>query len=149
MQVRHLARKEPVSVGPGTAVREVARVMDERVVGAVVVVEGGRPIGIVTDRDLVVRLLARGLPDDVRVDSVMTADPVVVDADASPARAVHLFERHAVRRLPLVDAGQLVGLLAVDDLLVNTVADLTALVRPITGEVIFGHPEPHVTLVEP
>jgi signal-transduction protein with cAMP-binding, CBS, and nucleotidyltransferase domain len=148
MQVRHLTRKEPVSVGPETPVREVARVMDERVVGAVVVVDGERPIGIVTDRDLVVRLLARGLPDDARVDSVMTVDPVVLDADASPTRAVHLFERHAVRRLPLVDAGRFVGLLAVDDLLVNTVADLTAVVRPITGEVIFGHPEPHATLAE-
>ena len=62
MQVRHLARKEPVSVGPETPVREVARVMDERVVGAVVVVDGERPIGIVTDRDLVVRLLAGASP---------------------------------------------------------------------------------------
>ena len=148
MNLRQLTRKDAVSVAPSTSVRDVARLMDEGVVGAVVVVDDGRPIGIVTDRDLVVRSMARGLPLDGRVDSVMTFDPVVAEAVDPPNQAVRLFERYAVRRLPLVAAGQLVGLLGVDDLLVNTVADLAAVVRPITGQVIFGHPEPHDTLVE-
>ena len=59
-----------------------------------------------------------------------------------------LFEHHGVRRLPLVEADRVIGLLAVDDLLVNTIADLTAAVRPITGQVLFGHPESGAALVE-
>jgi CBS domain-containing protein len=148
MHVGQLTRKQPVSVGPDTPVQIVARMMDQRAVGAVVVVEQGRPVGIVTDRDLVVRSLALGLPVDARVDGLMTPDPVLLDATASPHDAVGLFEHHGVRRIPLVEDGRLVGVLTLDDLLVNTVSDLTAIVRPITGQVIFGHPEAHATLVE-
>jgi CBS domain-containing protein len=148
MHVGQLTRKQSVSVSPDTPVQEVARLMDQRAVGAVVVVEGGRPVGIVTDRDLAVRSLALGLPVDARVDSLMAPDPVLLDAAASPRDAVGLFEHHGVRRIPLVEDGRLVGVLALDDLLVNTVSDLTAIVRPITGQVIFGHPEAHAALVE-
>ena len=84
MQVKELTRRPLVSVAPDTPVREVARLMDQTVVGAVVVVEGHRPVGIVTDRDLVVRSMARDLPADARIDSVMTVDPVVLDAHAPP-----------------------------------------------------------------
>ena len=78
----------------------------------------------------------------------MTTDVIVLDADAPPHDAIGLFERHGIRRLPLVESERLVGLLTVDDLLVNTISDLTAVVRPITGQVIFGHPEAGAALME-
>jgi CBS domain-containing protein len=115
--------------------------MDANVVGALVIIDHGRVVGVVTDRDLVVRALARREPDDARIDSVMTGEPVVIDADADLRDAIALFRSHAVRRLPVVESDQLVGIIAVDDLLIDVIADLADLSRPIIGEVVFGFPE--------
>ena len=70
MQARAATRKAPVTVAPDSTIAEVAALMDRAVVGGVVVVDGDRPVGIVTDRDLAVRALARRVPPDARVDSV-------------------------------------------------------------------------------
>ena len=80
MQAVEAARKAPVTVAPETTLSEVARIMDEQAVGAVVVVQGRAPVGIATDRDLVVRGLARQLPPDARVDGLMSSDLVTLDA---------------------------------------------------------------------
>ena len=148
MQVREFTRRPLVSVTPDTPVREVARLMDRTVVGAVVVVEGHRPVGIVTDREPGGPLDGSGpagrWPDRQRDDG----GPGGAGCGRTPHAAVALFEHHGVRRLPLVEEDRVIGLLAVDDLLVNTIADLTAAVRPITGQVLFGHPESGAALVE-
>jgi len=142
MQARDACRKMPVTVTADATVADAAEAMDSQAVGAVVVVNGGRPIGIVTDRDLALRVLARRLPLDSRVDDVMSTAIVTLGATADVREAVRIFSEHAFRRLPLVEEGRMVGMLTVDDLLMNVVSDLGNLVRPITGEVIFGHPEP-------
>jgi CBS domain-containing protein len=117
--------------------------MDLMAVGALVVVEtDGRPVGIVTDRDLVVRAMARGLSPHARVDTVMSTDLVTMPPDADLREAFRIFDEHAIRRLPLVAGDRLVGMLTIDDLVVDAVADLVRLVRPVTGQVLFGHPEP-------
>jgi CBS domain-containing protein len=105
------------------------------------VTAAGHPVGIVTDRDLVTRALAHRLSPDARVDMVMTTDLVTMDPDADLREAFRVFDEHAIRRLPLVAADHLVGMLTIDDLVVDTVADLVRLVRPVTGQVLFGHPE--------
>jgi len=91
-----------------------------------------------------VRALARRLPSDSRVDAVMSTGVVTLGATADLREAVRIFAAHAFRRLPLVEEGRMVGMLTLDDLLMDVVSDLANLVRPITGEVIFGHPEPTV-----
>ncbi len=144
MQAKDATRKMPVTVPPERSLAEVAKLMDEAVVGAIVIVEDEKPIGIVTDRDLTVRALARRLPSDSRVDAVMSTGVVTLGATADLRDAVRIFTEHAFRRLPLVEEGRMVGMLTVDDLLMDVVSDLANLVRPITGEVIFGHPEPTV-----
>jgi CBS domain-containing protein len=117
--------------------------MDREAIGAIVIVEAGsgRPVGIVTDRDLVVRVLARGLPADARVDAVMSMGVVCIDADADIHEAVRLFATHPVRRLPVVAGTELVGMLAVDDLLVDLSGDLANVIRGVTAQVLFGHAE--------
>jgi len=142
MQAKDASRKFPVTVPADRSLAEVAKLMDESAVGAVVIVEDERPVGIVTDRDLVVRALARNLPADSRVDGVMSTGLVTLGATADLREAVRIFAGHAIRRLPLVEEGRMVGMLSVDDLLMDVVSDLANLVRPITGEVIFGHREP-------
>lgn len=141
MRAIDAARKLLVTVPPDATLEATAKAMNEKVVGSVVVVDGQRPVGIVTDRDLVVRGLSRGLPPDARVDGLMSRDLVTLDADVDLRKAYPLFRTHAIRRLPLTRKGEIVAMLSVDDLLIDTVADLADCVRPITGEVIFGYSE--------
>lgn len=135
MRVSELIGRSAVAVTPDTTVRAAAEIMDQAGVGALGVVDGGTLVGMVTDRDLVRRVLARGLPGDARVDAVMSNPVITVDADADAAEAIALFSRHAVRRLGVVSGGAMVGVLAVDDLLVLLSEQLAAVVGPVTVEV--------------
>jgi signal-transduction protein with cAMP-binding, CBS, and nucleotidyltransferase domain len=134
-------RKAPAVIEAKSSITDAARRMNDAVVGALVVVEGDRPVGIVTDRDLVIRAMTHRLPADARVDAVMSTELVTLDADADVRDAFRLVHAKAIRRLPIVEQGRLVGLISTDDLLINLAADLAELARPITGQVIFGAPE--------
>jgi signal-transduction protein with cAMP-binding, CBS, and nucleotidyltransferase domain len=134
-------RKPAATIAAERTIVEAAQRMDAEAVGALVVTDGQRPVGIVTDRDLMVRGLARRLPLDARVDTVMSTDLVTMDAAADLRDAFGIFRAHALRRLPLTSDGHMVGMLTVDDLVIDLVADLVDLARPLTGQVIFGHPE--------
>jgi signal-transduction protein with cAMP-binding, CBS, and nucleotidyltransferase domain len=137
------ARKPPATIAADRTITQAAQEMDRLAVGALVVVEpSGRPAGIVTDRDLVVRAVARRADPEARVDSVMTTDLVALAPDADLREAFGIFERHALRRLPLVADDVVVGMLTMDDLVVDVTADLGRLTRPITAQVLFGHQEP-------
>jgi len=137
------ARKPPATIAADRTITQAAQEMDRLAVGALVVVEpSGRPAGIVTDRDLVVRALARRADPEARVDSVMSTDLVALAPDADLREAFGIFERHALRRLPLVADDVVVGMLTMDDLVVDVTADLARLTRPITAQVLFGHQEP-------
>jgi CBS domain-containing protein len=143
MHVLEAARKKPVTIPRDHTVTEAADLMDRSAVGALVVTEAdGRVVGIVTDRDLVVRGLARRVSADARVDSVMSTDVVTLPADADLREALKVFEEQPIRRLPLVDGGKLAGMVTMDDLMIDLVADLTRLTRPVVGQVLFGHREP-------
>jgi len=148
MRAIDATRKQPVTVAADATLAEVARIMDKAAIGALPILDGDRLVGMVTDRDLVVRGLARGLPGDSRIDAVMTTDPLTIAADADMRDAFRLLSEHPVRRLPVVgDDGTVLGMLSVDDLVVDLAADLADLVRPVTGQVLFGHPEPALPAV--
>lgn len=130
-------RRSGVGIEPQHTIRDAAAIMEQAGVGSLAVIEGDRLVGIVTDRDLVRRGLACGLPADARVDAVMTAPVVTVDADLHDAFA--LFRTHALRRLAVVRGEQFVGMVTVDDLLVDLAADLHDLSRPVSAEVLTAH----------
>ena len=134
-------RKLPVTITSEASIAETTRLMDTHVVGALVVMNGDRPVGMVTDRDITVRAVARDVPPDARVDAIISPDVVTLDADADLRQALSIFHTRAIRRLPLVEAGHIVGMITTDDLLIDRVADLADLIRPITGQVVFGHPD--------
>lgn len=137
------ARKPPATIAADHTITEAADAMDRLAVGALVVVESdGRPVGIVTDRDLVLRALARRVSPDARIDSVMSTELVVLSPDADLRDALRVFEGKAIRRLPLVAGDEVVGMLTMDDLVVDLTDDLARLIRPITAQVLFGHREP-------
>jgi CBS domain-containing protein len=148
MELQEAIRRSPATVAPDTTLAEAAKVMDERGVGALVIVDDDQPTGIVTDRDITVRATARRYPPDARIDSVMSTDLITVAATDDLQGALRVFAKNPIRRLPLVDDdGGLVGMVTADDLLVNLTSELAELVRPITGQVLFSHPEPGMPAV--
>jgi CBS-domain-containing membrane protein len=122
MRVGAVCRGEVEVADGGWEVREAAAVMRGRHVGALVVVDGQRrPIGILTDRDLALRVLAEGRdPIATRVADVMSRRPVTVSKSARIEAAIALMSSraHSFRRLPVVDrTGRLVGVVTLDDVL--------------------------------
>lgn len=124
MQAMEAARRPPPTADRRATVGEVARVMANEGIRALVIEEDGQPTGIVTDRDLVVRALARGLPVETLVESVMTRDPLPLEASTSLTTAYLPLRELGVRQAPLVERGRVVGLLALDDLEGELTADL-------------------------
>jgi CBS domain-containing protein len=104
------------TVEPSQSLAEAAEIMKGEDVGSVPVVEDGRLVGIVTDRDIVIRAVAeRRDPQAVRVDEIASRDVVTVEAEQDLDDALALMARHQVRRLPVVEKERLVGMLAQAD----------------------------------
>lgn len=139
MKVFEAARRSTVAVGPDCTIHEAAHIMDASLVGALVILDNAAIVGIVTDRDIVRRAVAGGLPLDGRIDAIMTTDVVTIDADADVHDAFAVFRTHAVRRLPAVRGGKFVAMITVDDVLVDLAAELSDLTKPVAAEVFFGH----------
>lgn len=119
-QVREIMTKSPVSVAPGTSVVEVARRMRDEGIGAVLVTEGDELRGLVTDRDLVVRVLCEG--GDAERHSVKEAcspELVSVSPDDEVDRAAQVMREHSVRRVPVVQNGHAVGIVSLGDLAIE------------------------------
>jgi CBS domain-containing protein len=131
-------RRSGVAIGPERTLREAPSVMDQAGVGALAIIDGSRLVGVVTDRDLVRRGLARGLPGDSRVDAVMSTPVVTIAAGADLHDAFALLRSNALRRLAVVRDGQFVGVITVDDLLMDLAGDLADLARPVTVELVYG-----------
>jgi CBS domain-containing protein len=110
--------------------------MKQEGLGTLAVVADGRPVGIVTDRDLVLETLGKQLdPGAVRVEEIALRSLVTIDQDAPVREAARMIRRHAVRRLLVVDdKGQLVGIVAVDDLLSLAAAELGGLAVAVRAQ---------------
>jgi CBS domain-containing protein len=114
-----LCTKPVVTASAQMMVAQAARAMRSKNIGALVVVNAGRPIGMLTDRDIVMDVIAQGMdPDSVRVGDVMHKKPVTIRGDLGILDAAKTFAKSGVRRLPVVDkGGQLVGVITVDDVM--------------------------------
>jgi CBS domain-containing protein/uncharacterized protein (DUF2267 family) len=118
--LEHYCGRRLILFNPGTSVHDAARAMRQSHVGAVVIEDHDRIAGIATDRDLAVRVLARGLePDRVSLGQVMTTDVVTLHAHDSEEAAAGLMRELRVRRVPIVDLhDKAIGIVTLDDLLV-------------------------------
>jgi CBS domain-containing protein len=105
-----------LGVEPGETITQVAQRMVERNVGAVLVLDGGRLVGIMTERDLM-RAVARGLPGDAVVAEFMTRDPETIEPDDTTQHAVVLMIHGGFRHLPVVEGDDVVGMLSIRDLM--------------------------------
>lgn len=116
-RVKDVMTADPKTVTPETSVVEAARLMTNEDVGPLPVVEGGELVGIVTDRDLVVRVIAEGRdPESTLVGDVYSGRPVTVSPEDGVDRALALLGQHQVRRLPVAENGRIVGIVAQADL---------------------------------
>ena len=106
------------TVGRHAAVAEAVRIMTKNNVGIVSVLDGDQLVGVFSERDVVRRVVDRGLdPLRTPVDQVMTADLVVADADEDYQSAIHKMDQANIRHLPVVSEGQLISMLSIRDLL--------------------------------
>jgi CBS domain-containing protein len=113
-----LAGRETFHVGTEHTVRDAARYMSERRVGAVSVLEGTRLVGILSERDIMGRVVARQLdPDRTRVADVMSRDLVVAQAGDSHEDGLRKMKQAGCRHLPVVEGDRLMGMVSLRDLL--------------------------------
>lgn len=118
--VRDVMTSNPRAIDASDTVLVAARTMRDEDVGAVVVISGGQPEGIVTDRDIVVRAVAdEREPGDTSVAEVMTRNVVSLTPADSVDRAAALMRENAVRRLPVVENGQVAGIVSLGDLAIE------------------------------
>jgi CBS domain-containing protein len=133
---RHYAQR-PVTIRAEARAIDAVDEMFDHGVGCVVVVDGERvPQGILTDRDVLCRVVAGGLdPEKAQVEDVMSGDVVTVGEGASLEELLHETKSHAIRRVPLVDErGKLAGVVAVDDVVAQLHEELAALVSAVRVE---------------
>jgi CBS domain-containing protein len=136
MLVREFLRKAPVTVPPQCTLEEAARLMGDRGVGALLVVSGDQVVGIATDRDIAVRGMGAGMPLTTMVGDVMTEHPVTIEGSADVFEAYRVLKGAGIRRLPVLEDGELGGIVTVDDLLVALVLELAAVVSPVAWEML-------------
>lgn len=123
---------EPITVTGDASLTEAAQLMRDAAIGDVIVSDGNQAQGLVTDRDIVVRALAEQLePEDTTVADICSQEVVSVSPDDDLGEAVTLMREAAIRRLPVVDHDQLVGVLSIGDLAIerdqdSALADISA-----------------------
>ncbi len=139
MKVRDFTWRKPVTIEVDETIAEAAQRFSDEGVGALVVVDHGRPVGIVTDRDLVVRGLAHRIAPDARIDSLMSMGVIALDADEDVDELYAVFGRYAIRRVPVVDHDEVVGMISLDDAMVSTAAELTDLAGVLSTQIAFPH----------
>jgi CBS domain-containing protein len=122
----------PVILPPEASLASAASTMRRYGIGDVLVAEDGRPLGLVTDRDIVVRAVAEARdPDTTTIAEICSTDLVTVSPEDDADTAVRLMREHAVRRIPVVDSGEVVGVVSIGDIAVESdpesaLADISA-----------------------
>ena len=108
-----MERKNFLTALPGTTVSSAARLMAERKVGAVMVVENEQLLGIFTERDAVFRVLALGRdPEATRLTDVMTPEPKTMDPDKTYGHALLMMQENGFRHVPVIEGGRPVGIVS-------------------------------------
>lgn len=141
MPLQWYRRPRVVILHPDSPVLDAARAIEQNRIGAVVVQDRGRLVGILTDRDLAVRALGRGLDAKAtRLSEVMTPSPVTLTPADRREDAIRLMQERNIRRIPLVEEGRVVGMVTLDDLLLDEAAPLEELAVVVQGQIGEGGP---------
>lgn len=143
MSLKWYRRPRLVALSPDTPVLDAVRAIESNQIGAVIVQRKGRVAGIVTDRDLAVRVIGRGLnPETTKLSEVMTTPVWTLSVEESQTEAVRVMKKRNIRRIPLLEDGRLAGLVTLDDLLLDEAAPLDELAAVIEAQIGEGGPAP-------
>jgi CBS domain-containing protein len=119
MKLRDVMTPNPRTLDPNATVQDAARLMRDEDTGVVPLVENGRPVGLITDRDIVVRAVADGTSIDRPVRELATDDLVTAEPEMSTRDAAELMGEHQVRRLLVCEGDRLVGVASIGDIAVK------------------------------
>jgi CBS domain-containing protein len=137
VQLSEIMTAGVVTASPDASARSVARQMRDHRVGSVVIVDqAGSPLALVTDRDLALRVFAEGVDPGAAVGEHASRPLVCGEPEMELEEAAALMVQHRVRRLPVVDAGRLAGIVTLDDIAVRT--GNLEVAQKMTAEVIEG-----------
>jgi len=117
--IQQIMSKNVVCVSANQTVQDAAQLMNQHNIGSIPVVENGQIKGIVTDRDITTRTTAQGMDGNTPVSQVMSSNIVTGDPNMSLQEAAQLMSQNQIRRLPVVENNQLVGMVALGDLATN------------------------------
>jgi CBS domain-containing protein len=120
MNVREIMTAEVATAAPDTTLEEIATMMKDEDTGAIPVIEDDELVGLITDRDIVIRCIATGKnPAEMTADEIVSETLETVDPDADVEEASRLMAQRQIRRLPVVDGGRLVGMVSLGDIAVK------------------------------
>ncbi len=127
-KIKDVLKRKPldgvITIESGKSVREAAKVMTENKVGSVLVVKGKEIKGIFTERDVMCKVVAKGLdPDKTKVDEVMTKDLLVCSPDDTIEEVSRMITSAKKRHIPVLEKGKLIGLVTSGDIMVTVLED--------------------------
>ena len=134
-KVRDVMTAEPVSITGATSLAEASRIMRDRDIGALIVLEKEDVAGLITDRDIVVRAIADSrMPDETPVSDVVSDQLVTISPEDDLDRVLRTIREHALRRVPVLEGGRPVGIVSLGDLAVDRDPD------SVLGEISASEP---------
>ncbi len=135
--VRKLLQKKGSDVwstSPDTSVFSALQLMAEKNIGALVVLDGARPVGMFSERDYARKVVLKGKASrEIPVGEVMTPDPHTVSPDQTLAECMTLMTEKRVRHLPVIEKGELIGIISIGDVVKEIIAEQSAVIDHLTG----------------
>jgi CBS domain-containing protein len=120
------------SIGPGMTVHEAMKIMAERNIGALLVLDGGQLVGVVSERDFARKLFLQDkLPSQLPVQDVMTRDVVYVRPEMTTEECMALMTDKRVRHLPVIENGQVIGVVSIGDLVKETICEQEFIIQQL------------------
>lgn len=134
--VRNVMKKNVISIDSSMTVQDAAKMMDDASIGAIVVLEKGVVAGIITERDITRRIVAKGKPYTLNVKEIMSAPVVVVNPDDSVWEAAQLMKTRKIHRMPAVQNNVLVGIITTSDIVRLCSIGSDSEMRKITEQIL-------------
>ena len=139
--------KAVISVDSTITVNEAAKMMEDAKVGAIIVMENNSPVGIITDRDFAIKVVAHAYPIQTNVKKIMTSPLIGINPDESVLMAADLMYTRGVRKIPVIDEDTVVGIITATDLVnqfaINTEEDMIKMYHQSITR-IYSQQQPYV-----
>ena len=119
LKIREIMSRDVRTISSDATIKDAANIMNTMDIGSVPVLEDNKLVGIITDRDIVLRSVAQGQDSNQKISNVMTRDIETVCSDTEVHEAADIMSKKQIRRLPVVDGDSLVGIIAIGDLAVE------------------------------